>query len=83
MSVGSDGKYLCCDGEGCQTSALAPVGLRSFFPEDAGTAPSAKGWLFVHENGRIRHFCPRCAPHYLSALAGSEQQRQEKDEQKI
>jgi hypothetical protein len=71
LSIRADGKYLFCDGPDCQARTLAPVALQTLLPPDS-QAHSTRGWLFVHEDEGIRHYCPRCAPRFLDALANSD-----------
>lgn len=78
MSVGANGQYIVCDGEGCQAKTLAPIALYGLISVDSQNL-STKGWLFVHENERTYHFCPRCAPHSLKVLAGREYSSEDSD----
>ena len=79
LSTIEDGKWILCDGEDCQARARAPIALHSLLPEAPESPLSTQGWLFVHEDGRTYHHCPRCAPNYLNALSGSESKPTEKE----
>jgi hypothetical protein len=80
MSLTLDQQHLRCDGaghdgDGCDATALAPIGLRQRLARTAGTSDpigSPRDWLFVSSgaNGAPgRHFCPLCAVRYLTTAA--------------
>ena len=69
MSLGTDGKQIRCDGEGCRAVAALPVALRrQLIPLQPGL-PEAEGWLFINSHGDCRHFCPLCSPQQLNHIA--------------
>jgi hypothetical protein len=61
MSATGDGSIICCDGEGCAASSVAPVGLHTLLSEEV----SLCGWLFVLTGKTTRHYCPRCSQDRL------------------
>lgn len=68
MGISCNGRYVLCDGEGCQAKARLPVALRPVLNGD-GTAAVERieGWLFAVA-GEQRHYCPSCVSQYLSNL---------------
>jgi len=72
MSFIERGKWISCDGTGCNGRARAVVALRPVHHEGNEAHLPTKGWLFVIQNGTALHFCPDCAPSYLRSLSSSE-----------
>lgn len=69
MSLSAEGRSLYCDGLGCCASVPAPVALPpTGIKGKPEISPNASGWLFVVNQGKTWHYCPRCIPHYLSQL---------------
>jgi hypothetical protein len=69
MSLGPNGKYIICDGEGCQATAAVPIGLRPSLTPGEQERQTVEGWLFVIRHGASQHFCPRCIQRHLKALS--------------
>jgi len=79
LSLIEHGRWIVCDGKDCQARALAVIALQSLLHIDPETPFSTKGWLFVQQNERTRHYCPRCASHYLNALTEGNQKPRGQD----
>ena len=63
------GRFIHCDGEGCDASAAMPIGLRSeLAPAENGRRSAVDGWLFVTNKSGSRHFCPICGKLYLRIM---------------
>ncbi len=68
MSVREGGKFILCDGAGCQATAVMPVALQPKLMEDSSDGRTTEGWLYVVGNGKDQHFCPACTRQRLKAL---------------
>jgi len=74
--ISADGKWIQCDGTGCQEVTAQPVALRSQIMPTHHRRPAAEGWLFIIGNGSGRHFCPRCAAVQLGSLTEPPREKQ-------
>lgn len=69
MSLDAKGQWILCDGAGCGIAVPLPVALPGRDGEDHKSENALHGWLFVVNNGKALHFCPRCASSHLTTLS--------------
>lgn len=69
MSLGENGQWIHCDGEGCSAAVPVPVALCTRATGECSEPHTIHGWLFVVSEGKASHYCPQCAPAHLSTLS--------------